>query len=84
MRERRSWTPRIGNRPGDSGGAGLDDEVQAEHAKGALDAGDGGAVARVEHPAHGLFVDAESLGEGNGRDRPLFGRVPVRVRPWQR
>ena len=76
MRERHSSVARasegeaVVNSPnwkslGRSGGTGLDDEVLAEHAKCAFDAGDGGAVSRVEHAAHGLFVDAESLGESD-------------------
>ena len=48
-----------------SGGAGLDDEFPAEHAQCGLDAAHGGGVARVQHAAHGLFVHAESLGEGH-------------------
>ena len=56
------------------GGAGLDDEFLAEHAQCSLDAVHGGAVARVEHAAHGLLVHAESLGEDHARQAAFAKR----------
>ena len=58
--------------PGPSSGVGLDDQLVAEHAQGGLDTGYGGAMARVEHAAHGLLVDTEHLGEGH-TGQAVFG-----------
>ena len=59
---------------GCSRGAGLDDEFLAERAKRSLDAGDGGAVAGVQHASHSLLVDAESLGEGDAGEAGIAKR----------
>ena len=60
--------------PKSPGGAGLDNELVAEHAQRGFNAVQGGATARVQHPANGLLVDAEVPGEVHARQAAVAKR----------